>query len=109
MNPSSDPDPKLDLKAAASGRTPWYQDIRVIGILLVLFGLLVLPLVWFNKAFTVQKKIVITVISVIIAAILLYVGNLLLGELEQRQEAAQLTRSNIFASSGPAATAGPAN
>lgn len=109
MDRSSEPDPKLDLNASASGRTPWYQDIRTIGILLVLFGLLVLPLVWFNKAFTVRKKVVITVISVVIAGALLVIGNMLMDELERRRSAAQETRSQIFASSGPAATVGQTN
>jgi hypothetical protein len=106
MTSSSDPDPKLDLNASAPGRTPWYQDIRVIGILLVLFGLLVLPLVWFNKTFTMKKKVVITVISVVIAGVLLVIGNHLMNLLEQKQTSFRETRTSILTPSSPAATAG---
>lgn len=106
MTSSSDPDPKLDLKSSAPGRTPWYQDTRVIGILLVLFGLLVLPLVWFNKTFSLKKKVVITVISVIIAGVLLVIGNRLMDRLEQKQATFGETRARLLNPSGPAATAG---
>ena len=106
MNASSDPDPGLNLNASAPGRTPWYQDTRVIGILLLLVGLLALPLVWFNKAFTLKKKLIITLIAIAVAGVLLILGNWVVDVLEQRQTDALETRSQLFAPTTPAATTG---
>lgn len=106
MTRSSDPDPKLDLNASAPGRVPWYQDTRVIGILLVIFGLLVLPLVWFNKTFSVKKKAVITVIAVAVAGALYGIGVRLTDLLEQQRSAYLETRTVLSTPSDPAATAG---
>jgi len=107
MHSNSDPDPKLKLNASAPGRLPWYQDTRVIAILLLIVGLLALPLVWFNKAYTLQKKVLITVIAVTVAGILLVLMNWLVTVVEERRGTFQETRSQIVSPAAPAATAGP--
>ncbi len=108
MNPNSDPDPKLKLNASAPGRLPWYQDTRVIAILLLIVGLLALPLVWFNKAYTLQKKVLITVIAVTVAGILLVLMNWLVTVIGQREQTIQDARFAIVSPAAPAATAGSA-
>ena len=79
----SDPDPRLKLNAAGSGRIAWYEDLRVIGILLVLVGVLALPLVWFNRKMTLRKKLIISVVSVVLAILFIWIGNRIWGVLDR--------------------------
>lgn len=72
------------MNSPGSGKTPWYEDLRVIGILLMVIGVLALPLVWFNKKFTLLKKILITIVSVTIAFVLFLVGLQLSAVLDRR-------------------------
>lgn len=103
---NSHPDPKLNLNASGSGRLPWYEDLRVIGILLVLVGVLALPLVWFNKRMSAQKKVLITVVAVTIAAVLFVLSAWVLSLVESRADRAQADRqaaaSRIQAAQTPA-------
>jgi phage shock protein PspC (stress-responsive transcriptional regulator) len=89
MSASNDPDPKLNLSASGPGRIPWYQDVRFISVLLVVVGLLALPLVWMNRTWSVQKKVVITIISLVIAALMFWASGYLIAWIEQEKTSHQ--------------------
>ncbi len=91
----SDPDPRLNLKAAGSGKPVWYEDLRVIGILLILVGVLALPLVWFNKRMDVRKKVIISIVSVTIAAVFFVLSAWILDALDRRTDEVQASRQTV--------------
>ncbi len=70
--------------------------MRVIGILLVLFGVLALPLVWFNKQLELRKKIIITVVAVIIGVIFAWGTGMLVDALKTKTQEIQQERESIL-------------
>lgn len=98
MQDSRDPDPKLDLRGSGSGRAPWYEDLRVIGILLVVIGVLALPLVWFNRRMALQKKVIITVVAVTIAAVFVVLSVWISDLADRRESEVRAARESGLAS-----------
>ena len=90
-------DPGFSLNLPGSGKTPWYEDLRVIGILLMVIGVLALPLVWFNKKFTVLKKILITIVSIAIALVLFLLATQLSILLDRRATESREKREALAA------------
>ena len=99
MSASNDPDPKPRLDAPGAGKPAWYQNVRFVMVLLVLAGLFALPLVWINRTMTLKKKIVITVVSVLIAIALYWVSDKLFKSVQWKQLTAQQTRESALSPS----------
>ena len=50
----------------AKPKTPWYAKTSIVVLSFLTVGPFALPLVWFNPAFSRRKKIIVTVIVLVI-------------------------------------------
>ncbi len=60
------------LEEKPKSKSRWHQSATAVIISLLSVGPFALPLVWFNRRYSVAKKIVITVLVLAVTALLIY-------------------------------------